>query len=294
MDTPCRSVGYGASKSQSEKKRKKEEGQPVAQRSWVGHAAHWRFEHVLAGGRNSNRLVAAERQRVASAPFPPMPDYLERFYWWAYLRPPAIRLFERQWLINAILFGNYARLRDAALDALGESLPGLTLQIACVYGDFSARLCDRTRTGSSRLDIVDVVPAQLENLRRKLPSAAPFRTLLMDAAALDLPRAAYDRAVLFFLLHEQPSEWRRRTLAEAMRVVRPGGRVVIVDYAKPRPWQPLRYALAPILARIEPFALDLWRAEVESFAPPAAAFRIGRRAFFGGLYQLIALERARG
>jgi SAM-dependent methyltransferase len=116
--------------------------------------------------------------------------------------------------------------------------------------------------------------------------------LLMDSAALDLPEARYDRAVLFFLLHEQPEAWRRRTLAEALRVVRPGGRIVIVDYARPRWWHPLRTLLRPVLARLEPFALDLWRAEIASFLPPSAAFRaLRRRTLFGGLYQEIVIER---
>jgi ubiquinone/menaquinone biosynthesis C-methylase UbiE len=223
---------------------------------------------------------------------PATPAYLETVYWWAYLHPRGIWVFERQWLVNAILFGNYARLRDAALNALGERLPGLTLQIACAYGDFTDRLGRRVLAGEGRLDVVDVVPAQIRNLRDKLSAEVPARMLLMDSAALDLPDARYDRAVLFFLLHEQPEAWRRRTLAEALRVVRPEGRIVIVDYAKPRWWHPLRYLLRPVLSRLEPFALDVWRAEIASFLPPSAEFRaLRRRRVFGGLYQEIVIER---
>jgi ubiquinone/menaquinone biosynthesis C-methylase UbiE len=223
---------------------------------------------------------------------PATPAYLETVYWWAYLHPRAIWVFERQWLVNAILFGNYARLREAALNALGERLPGLTLQIACAYGDFTDRLGRRVLAGEGGLDVVDVVPAQIKNLRDKLSARIPARALLMDSAALDLPDARYDRAVLFFLLHEQPEAWRRRTLAEALRVVRPGGRIVIVDYARPRWWHPLRYLLRPVLARLEPFALDVWRAEIATFLPPSAVFRaLRRRTVFGGLYQEIVIER---
>ena len=60
-----------------------------------------------------------------------VPDYLSTHYWWAYIHPKAVKLFERQWLVNLILWGNYARLRDAALAELGESLSGKTLQVAC-------------------------------------------------------------------------------------------------------------------------------------------------------------------
>ena len=61
-----------------------------------------------------------------------VPDYLTAHYWWAYIHPKAVKVFERQWLVNFILWGNYARLRDAALAELGEVLPGSTLQVACL------------------------------------------------------------------------------------------------------------------------------------------------------------------
>lgn len=32
-----------------------------------------------------------------------IPGYLLRTYWWAYVHPLAVRVFERQWLVNLIL-----------------------------------------------------------------------------------------------------------------------------------------------------------------------------------------------
>jgi len=40
-------------------------------------------------------------------------------------------VFEREGLINAILFGNYHRLRRATIDALGPDYSRRTLQVAC-------------------------------------------------------------------------------------------------------------------------------------------------------------------
>ncbi len=208
------------------------------------------------------------------------------------MRPWAIRFFERQWLVNAILFGNYVQLRDGALDALGATLPGRTLQIACVYGDMTECLYERVRAGEGRLDVVDVLPGQIENLRRKLPAAAHMRGMVMDSADLKAPDGRYDRAILFFLLHEQPDEWRRKTLAEAFRVVRPGGRIVIVDYARPAWWHPFRYLMPPALAFLEPFALDLWRSDLQTFLGASATVRaLARTTVFGGLYQSVVIER---
>ena len=108
------------------------------------------------------------------------PNYLTAHYWWAYVHPRAIWLFERQWLVNLILWGNYAQLRNAALTELGDVLRGTTLQVACVYGDLTGELSRRGAAGGGRLDIVDVLPMQLENLRHKLPPGAPARLLAMD------------------------------------------------------------------------------------------------------------------
>jgi ubiquinone/menaquinone biosynthesis C-methylase UbiE len=212
-------------------------------------------------------------------------------YWWAYIHPSAVRLFERQWLINLILWGNYARLRDAALAEIGESLPGTTLQVACVYGDLTNCLSQRATTGGGSIDIVDVLPIQLKNLRNKLPAEAPARLLAMDSMDLKLPDASYDRALVFFLLHEQPREWRERTLSEVVRVLKPGGKVIIVDYARPRWWHPLRYLFPILLAKLEPFALDLWQSEITSWLPGSCATKTHKRLFFGGFYQLVVSRR---
>jgi ubiquinone/menaquinone biosynthesis C-methylase UbiE len=220
-----------------------------------------------------------------------VPHYLIAHYWWAYVHPKAVWFFERQWLVNLILWGNYARLRNAAMAELGDVLSGTTLQVACAYGDLTDQLITRVPAGEGRLDIVDVLPVQLENLRSKLPSGAPARLLTMDSADLEIAQGSYDRALLFFLLHEQPSHHRERTLSEVFRVVRPGGKIVIVDYALPHWWHPLRYLWRPLLAVLEPFALDLWRHDIARWLPAAARGEWRKQSFFGGLYQKVVITR---
>src|SRR4051812_44510319 len=221
----------------------------------------------------------------------PVPAYLEEVYWWAYVHPRAVRLFERQWLVNAILFGNFSRLRDAALAELDPSA-ARTLQIACVYGDFSSRVAGRLLPGRT-LDVVDVLRVQLRNLRGKLGiNNARVRTFQRNSAALGFEADSYDQAILFFLLHEQPEDVRRQTLSEALRVVKPGGRLVIVDYHQPGRWHPLRYLFRPILKVLEPFAMDLWNHPVEAWLPEDfEASSITRKTLFGGLYQKIVITR---
>jgi ubiquinone/menaquinone biosynthesis C-methylase UbiE len=220
-----------------------------------------------------------------------VPAYLQTHYWWAYIHPLGVRFFERQWLVNLILWGNYARLSDAASTALGEALPGSTLQVACVYGDLTSRIARRAAAAGGMLDVVDVLPVQLRNLRDKLSAKTPVRLIAMDSTRLELPTGAYDRALVFFLLHEQPASVRQQTLREIFRVVKPGGKVVIVDYARPYWWNPLRYLWRPVLAILEPFALDLWRDDVGAWAPPSNGTQMKSRRLFGGLYQVVTATK---
>jgi len=240
-------------------------------------------------------IASFEQSPWSTAPsFAPLPAqvpyYLSAHYWWAYVHPRAVRVFERQWLVNLILWGNYPCLSESALDELGAELPGTTLQVACVYGDLTGRLCARAAAGGGRVDIVDVLPIQLANLRRKLAPQAPARLLPMNSADLGMPADSYDRALVFFLLHEQPRSVRQRTLAEVARVVKPGGKIVLIDYARPRWWNPLRYLWGPVLALLEPFALDLWRHDVAAWLPAACRRALRRRSFFGGLYQQLVIS----
>src|SRR5262249_18304571 len=154
--------------------------------------------------------------------------------------------------------------------ALGLDREGRTLQVACVYGDLTTKLEARSVVGSS-LDVLDVLPLQLTNLARKLTADSRVRLIQGNSATMELPSASYDRALLFFLLHEQPETVRRATLAQALRVVRPGGKIVIVDYPRPSRLHPLHLPMIGILKTLEPYAMDLWRSEVPDWFPPGVA-----------------------
>jgi ubiquinone/menaquinone biosynthesis C-methylase UbiE len=204
-------------------------------------------------------------------------------------------LFEREWLINLILFGNYNKLRDLALDQLSHEhahISGNTLQIACVYGTLTAKLIARMLP-DAQLKVVDIVPIQLENLSSKIELDARVSLERSDSSKLPYADASQDQALLFFLLHEQPEATRRETLREALRVVKPGGKVVIVDYHKPYAFHPLRPLLRQIFKHLEPFAMDLWQHGVEDYLPADIDFKsLKQSTNFGGLYQVLVLERS--
>ena len=221
---------------------------------------------------------------------PPIPDYLQRVYWWAYLHPKAVRLFEREWLVNLILWGNYRHLCDSALEALDGGEQRRFLQVACVYGDLTQRLAGLLGSHET-LDVVDVAPIQLNNLRRKLPPDHRIHLYQQDARSLSFADGSYDRTLLFFLLHEQPEEVRRATIAEALRVTRPGGKLVIVDYHRPDPGHPLNAVMRLVLGTLEPFAMDLWGQEIADFLPPGQQLAsLTKTTTFHGLYQQIVIQ----
>ena len=251
----------------------------------IGRAQDVSATHIVGdAGRRRDCATLADHA-------PAIPTYLEQVYWWAYIHPAAVRLFERQWLLELILFGNYGRLRDATLAELGATVTGRTLQVACAYGDLTPRLHERLGARAS-LDVVDVLPIQLRNLASKLPADPRVTLVQSDACALPFADDHYDQVLLFFLLHEQPRHVRRATLSEAMRVVKPGGKVVIVDYHRPVRLHPLRPLLAGIFRKFEPYALDMWEHEIVDFlvADPKLS-SLQKNTWFGGLYQKLVLTR---
>jgi len=222
---------------------------------------------------------------------PSIPDYLQDTYWWAYLHPKSFWFFEREWVVNLILWGNMKRLTRAVLDELNPRPHSSVLQVACVYGDFSNRLAAHLGRSESRLSVVDVAPIQISNIEKKLAAHENVSVHHQDSTCMSFPDDSFDETVVFFLLHEQPAEARRKTIAEAVRVTRPGGRVIFVDYHGPKRSNPMRYVMQPILTLLEPFAMDLWREELPAFMPAGIEpDQLDSSFYFGGLYQKVVLK----
>lgn len=220
-----------------------------------------------------------------------VPDYLEKTYWWAYTHPNAVRVFERQWLVNLILWGNFSRLRDLALNDMGEVISGQVLQVACVYGNLTEHIVRRLGP-QAHLSVIDVAPVQIKNLHQKLGDKRQVSILQQDASNLGFVDASQDSTLVFFLLHEMPVDVRRQTITEALRVTKPGGKVIFVDYHKPLASNPFRYIMVPILTTLEPFAMDLWNHEIAEWLPaPDTYSQIEKQTYFGGLYQKVVITR---
>jgi len=200
-----------------------------------------------------------------------LPFYLVEHYSHAYLSPLGVRVFDRQFVINAILFGQYRNLMRATLEFLGDQIPEPALQLTCVYGELSQALLRRIRHGG--LHLTDVAPVQLDLVRRKNRSAPGLITTRMNVENLGYRQDTFQAVVIFFLLHELPPGARQRTLAEVLLVMTPGARLVVADYAA-RPQRHPLYRLGPsrrLLQRLEPYLAGFWEEDLDALIACAAS-----------------------
>ncbi len=195
-----------------------------------------------------------------------MPEYLARHYWWAYLWRPAIWFFDHQPIINLILFGQYQRLLKQTLLCLKNRPTGRLLQLTCVYGKLTPTLLDNL--DNQPLYLIDVATAQLEASRNKLEPArrSQLLSVRMNTESLAFQNSSFATILIFFLMHEMPATARQRTLAETMRVLQPGGRLVIAEYGEePRNhWIYRLQLLRKQLTHWEPFLQDFWREDLSA------------------------------
>jgi demethylmenaquinone methyltransferase / 2-methoxy-6-polyprenyl-1,4-benzoquinol methylase len=118
------------------------------------------------------------------------------------------------------------RRRAADLAALG---PGdRVLDVAAGTGDLTIELARRVGPAGEAVGC-DFSEDMLARARRKAPG---LRFELGDALALDYADGEFDAATVGFAARNFSDL--ERGLAEMVRVVRPGGRVVILDFTTPR------------------------------------------------------------
>ena len=191
-----------------------------------------------------------------------IPEYLARYYWWAYLWEKSIWFFDHQAIINLILFGQYNALLRNTLAQL-ESNPGARLlQLTCVYGKLTPSLLQHT---GNEVHLCDVAVGQLQLARSKVDQVADRCHLArMNAESLAYADDVFDQVIVFFLFHELPTAARQHVYDEIARVVRVGGSVLVTEYAAtPRHHWLFRFSPTRcLLEHFEPFLAGFWREDV--------------------------------
>lgn len=94
---------------------------------------------------------------------------------------------------------------------------------------------------------IDLTPAMLERARRKATAEKlDIQLDIGDARALPYPAAAFDAVVLHLILAVAPCP--ERVLAESVRVLRPGGQMLVFDkFLRPGQNAPLRRLISPFV-----------------------------------------------
>jgi ubiquinone/menaquinone biosynthesis C-methylase UbiE len=121
------------------------------------------------------------------------------------------------------------RWRDALAASAGS---GFVVDVGCGTGAQSLAL-ERLSGEGGRVLAVDGDPAALAIARSKAgASAVEWRVGLADS--LPVETGAADAVVMTLLLHHLDAAGKRAALAEARRVLRPGGRLCVADWGEPR------------------------------------------------------------
>jgi len=183
------------------------------------------------GARRRHRL----HDEVARDPgFAGYPSYYRRNFHYqtdGYLSARSAALYDFQ--VEVLFVGAADAMRRQALVPVGEALArrgqgrARLLDIGCGTG----RLLAFVKDNWPRLETVgvDLSPFYLAVAGERL---RPWRrSALVQGLAerLPLPDASVDVVTMVFLLHELPPRIRARVAGEIARVLRPGGRLVVVD-----------------------------------------------------------------
>jgi ubiquinone/menaquinone biosynthesis C-methylase UbiE len=211
---------------------------------------------------------------------------LSSIYRWAYIDNRNAQLLDREFIVRSILWWQHNKLQQAAFK---EITPGSkVLQAACVYGTFSKNLAEHIG-GQGHLKIVDVVDFQVKNGRRKLTGLAHAEVIQGDVR--NITDTNLDAVCCYFLLHEVPDSCKEEIIAVLLNTVRPGGKVVFIDYHKPHWAHPIKPITHLVFETLEPFAKALWHNEIIEFAHFDNRFSWEKETFFGGLFQKVVATR---
>lgn len=114
--------------------------------------------------------------------------------------------------------------RKIAIRELGLAARGDVLDLCAGTMDFSGMLKDRAQS----LTALDFCQEMLDKGQHKAPNA---RIVCADAREMPIPDQSFDGAVAGFGIRNVPEP--ERAVAETLRVLRPGGVFVVVDFFKP-------------------------------------------------------------
>src|SRR5215212_423137 len=136
-------------------------------------------------------------------------------------------------VVSLLTLGRRRRLRAMTI-ALARIQPGdRVLEVGCGTGDVALAACAPAGPRGS-VSGIDAGPEMIAVARAKAAQAGvviDFRVEPIEA--LTYPDATFDIVLSSLMMHHLPDDLKRRGLAEVARVLKPGGRLLIVDAERP-------------------------------------------------------------
>ena len=154
-----------------------------------------------------------------------------------YTRQRVAGLYDSALNPVAFLKGGARRFHRACLDLLDLAPGSRVIDLCCGTGDL-ARAMARELGGSGAVFGIDLSLIMLARAEaRNRGNSARFE--VMDAECTRFLGESFDAVTLVAALHEMPFEARTRVLAEAWRLLKPGGRLLVGEHlvAGPLPWR---------------------------------------------------------
>ena len=189
--------------------------------------------------------------------------------------------------------GGEERIRSKVLDLLPLRGDETVLEVGCGTGTV-AMMIARRLTERGRILGLDPSPEMLARAKEKLSRIlSPALLIEGTGSRLPLPDASVDSLVLFLTLHEMAHGDRLEALREGLRVLKPGGHLLIGELH--RPSSPVGRLLLRVLLLVEEEeASDFFRRGLENILNEAVEGRLEHvvtRVFAGGLGQGMLLRR---
>lgn len=194
------------------------------------------------------------------------------------------RLFD--WLAQVHMLGGERNLRRWMLDLAGLERGNGVLDVGCGTGTLLLAAAERVGP-SGGLQGIEPSPEMAAHARRKAQARhIAVEVVEASAGSLPFPADAFDATFCTLVLHHLPMPMRDDAIREMHRVLRPGGRAVIIDWGRPKSLVRTITSglfLVSLLHNLRPGASPPHMAGTESLMAEIGFEDITRHAFGGGV-----------